>query len=65
MRLINRTTRRQSLTEVGRAYYDRCRIVLAEAEAAEALAAEQFAEPRGGLRVAMPVHFGRRCVARC
>jgi DNA-binding transcriptional LysR family regulator len=62
VRLINRTTRRQSLTEVGRAYYDRCRIVLAEAEAAEALAAEQFSEPRGRLRVAMPVHFGRRCV---
>ena len=32
MRLINRTTRRQSLTDFGRAYYERCRIVLAEAQ---------------------------------
>jgi len=62
MRLINRTTRRQSLTDFGRAYYDRCRIVLAEAEAADALAADQLAEPRGKLRVTMPAHFGRHCV---
>jgi len=62
VRLINRTTRRQSLTEVGRTYYERCRIVLAEAETADTLAAEQSSEPRGRLRVAMPVHFGRRCV---
>lgn len=63
MRLLNRTTRRQSLTEFGRAYYERCRLVLAEAEAADLLAADQLAEPRGRLRVAMPVHFGRLCVA--
>ncbi|HET8728410.1 MAG TPA: LysR family transcriptional regulator [Alphaproteobacteria bacterium] len=62
VRLINRTTRRQSLTDFGRAYYERCRVVLAEAEAADALAADQLSEPRGKLRVAMPVHFGRRCV---
>ncbi|MBR0645416.1 LysR family transcriptional regulator [Plastoroseomonas hellenica] len=63
MRLLNRTTRRQTLTEFGRAYYERCRVVLAEAEAADALAADQLAEPRGRLRVTMPVLFGRRCVA--
>ena len=63
VQLIHRTTRRQSLTEVGRAYYDRCRAVLAEAEAADALAADQLNEPRGRLRVTAPVHFGRRCVA--
>ncbi|TGP56682.1 LysR family transcriptional regulator [bacterium M00.F.Ca.ET.159.01.1.1] len=62
MRLINRTTRRQSLTDFGRAYYGRCRIVLAEAEAADALAADQLSEPRGRLRVTMPAHFGRHCV---
>lgn len=62
VRLINRTTRRQSLTEFGRAYYESCRVVLAEAEAADALAADHLSEPRGKLRVAMPVHFGRRCV---
>nr|WP_210278175.1 LysR family transcriptional regulator [Phyllobacterium myrsinacearum] len=62
VRLINRTTRRQSLTDFGRAYYDRCRAILAEAEAADALAADQLSEPHGRLRVTMPVHFGRRCV---
>ncbi len=61
-RLLNRTTRRQSLTDFGRAYYERCRLILAEAEAADALAADQLAEPRGKLRVTMPVHFGRHCV---
>ena len=63
VRLLTRTTRRQSLTDFGRAYYERCRIVLTEAEAADALVVDQLAEPRGRLRVTMPVHFGRRCVA--
>jgi DNA-binding transcriptional LysR family regulator len=63
VRLITRTTRRQSLTEFGRAYYERCRAILADADAADALAADQLSEPRGKLRVSMPVHFGRRCVA--
>ncbi|ESY81276.1 LysR family transcriptional regulator [Mesorhizobium sp. LNHC221B00] len=62
VRLINRTTRRQSLTDFGRAYYERCRVVLAEAEATDALAADQLSEPRGKLRVTMPAHFGRHCV---
>ncbi|MFS8050351.1 LysR family transcriptional regulator [Rhizobium sp. BR 314] len=62
IRLINRTTRRQSLTEFGYAYYDRCRVVLAEAEAADALAADQISVPHGKLRVSMPVHLGRRCI---
>jgi DNA-binding transcriptional LysR family regulator len=63
VRLLNRTTRRQNLTDFGRAYYERCRTILAETEAADALAADQLSEPRGKLRVTMPVHFGRRCVA--
>src|SRR5258708_8475272 len=62
VRLINRTTRRQSLTDFGRAYYERCQVVLAEAQAADALAADQLSEPCGKLRVTMPVLFGRRCV---
>jgi DNA-binding transcriptional LysR family regulator len=63
VRLIHRTTRRQNLTEFGRAYYERCRVVLAEADAADALAADHLSEPRGKLRVTMPALFGRRCVA--
>ena len=57
-RLLNRTTRRQSLTEVGRAYHERCKIVLAEADAADALAQERRALPRGRLRITAPVTFG-------
>lgn len=63
VRLITRTTRRQSLTDFGRAYYERCRVVLAEAEAADAFVTDQSAEPYGKLRVTLPAHFGRRCVA--
>jgi len=62
VRLLHRTTRRQSLTEAGQAYYERCRAVLAEAEAADALASEQLSEPRGRLRVTMPALLGRHCV---
>jgi len=57
-RLLNRTTRKQSLTEIGRAYYDRCKVVLAEAAWADALADEARGRPRGRLRVNAPVSFG-------
>jgi DNA-binding transcriptional LysR family regulator len=60
--LINRTTRRHAVTEIGRSFYDRCRSLLADAEAADALAAEHRGEPAGRLRIAAPVHFGRHCV---
>ncbi|MGH6858768.1 MAG: LysR substrate-binding domain-containing protein [Phyllobacterium sp.] len=62
VRLINRTTRRQNLTDFGRAYYDRCKVVLGEAEAADSLVADHLSEPRGKLRITMPAHFGRHCV---
>lgn len=61
-RLLNRTTRRQSLTDIGHAYYERCRTVIAEADAADALAADQLTEPRGRLRVTMPSLFGKHCI---
>jgi DNA-binding transcriptional LysR family regulator len=57
-RLLNRTTRKQSLTEFGRLYYERCRLVLAEAEAADGLAQEVRQAPRGRLRINAPVTFG-------
>ncbi|WP_105421726.1 LysR family transcriptional regulator [Neorhizobium sp. T25_27] len=62
VRLLHRTTRRQSLTDFGRDYYDRCRLILSESAAADALAADHQSEPRGRLRITMPVHFGRHCV---
>jgi DNA-binding transcriptional LysR family regulator len=57
-RLLNRTTRKQVLTELGRAYHERCKLILAEADAAEALAQDMRAVPRGRLRVNAPVTFG-------
>lgn len=57
-RLLNRTTRRQSLTEVGCIYYQRCKQALAEVEAADACASELQSTPRGLLRINAPVSFG-------
>ena len=57
-RLLNRTTRRQSLTDIGKAYYDRCKLVLADADWADSLADEAKGAPRGRLRVNAPVSFG-------
>jgi DNA-binding transcriptional LysR family regulator len=57
-RLLNRTTRRQSLTDIGKTYYDRCKLVLADADWADSLADEAKGAPRGRLRVNAPVSFG-------
>ena len=57
-KLLNRTTRQQSLTEVGRIYYERCKRLLADAEAADACANEMRAAPRGLLKIHAPVSFG-------
>jgi DNA-binding transcriptional LysR family regulator len=62
-RLFHRTTRSQSLTEAGQAYYERCLRALAELDAAEAELAAGRTSPTGRLRVSMPSLFGRRCVA--
>jgi DNA-binding transcriptional LysR family regulator len=63
VRLLSRTTRRQSLTEFGRTYYDRCRAILEEVAAADALASDHLNTPTGTLRVTMPALLGRICVA--
>lgn len=57
VRLLNRTTRRLSLTEPGRNYYQRVSDVLAQLGEAEAEAAELQIEPRGRLRVSVPMSF--------
>ncbi|MEM8800502.1 MAG: LysR family transcriptional regulator [Pseudomonadota bacterium] len=56
-RLLNRTTRRLSLTEVGSAYQDRCLQILDDIEEIEAAVSEQTRSPRGVLKVAAPVTF--------
>jgi DNA-binding transcriptional LysR family regulator len=62
-RLFHRTTRSQSLTEDGHAFYERCVRALAELEAGEATLHAGRCDPQGRLHVSVPVLFGRRCVA--
>ena len=50
-RLLNRTTRKVSLTEIGREYYERCTQILGELEEADRIASALQARPRGRLRV--------------
>jgi DNA-binding transcriptional LysR family regulator len=57
-RLLNRTTRRLSLTEVGRVFYERSRRGLEEIEEAEIEVSHLQGEPRGALRLNSPMSFG-------
>jgi len=57
-RLFNRTTRRTSLTEIGRIYYERCKTILQDIEEIEGIAGEQSSEPRGTLTLSAPTSFG-------
>jgi DNA-binding transcriptional LysR family regulator len=57
-RLLDRTTRRTSPTEVGRAYYERCVDILASIEETELQVSRLHDEPRGVLRVNAPMSFG-------
>lgn len=59
-RLLNRTTRRQSLTELGKRYHTRCLEILALVDSAELDAREMQSSPRGRLRVSCPVIYGTR-----
>ncbi|WP_226576580.1 LysR substrate-binding domain-containing protein [Acuticoccus sediminis] len=54
VRLLNRSSRRFSVTEVGREFHERCVAMLIEAEAAEQIVAEVRAEPRGLVRLSCP-----------
>lgn len=58
-RLLNRTTRKVSLTEVGKAYYERCTRILAELEEADQAAAALQTTPRGTLRLHTSTHIVR------
>ena len=51
VRLLNRTTRRLHLTEIGSSYYARCTSILADIDEAELEASSQQAAPRGLLRI--------------
>lgn len=62
-RLLNRTTRRMSLTEAGAIFYERVRRVVEEVEEARIAVSQLQAAPRGTLRVSAPVSFGMTHVA--
>lgn len=57
-RLLNRTSRRLSLTEAGTALYQRLRQVLDDVAEAEAAASADSRAPRGRLRINAPLSFG-------
>ena len=57
-RLLNRTTRRVSPTEIGLAYYDRARRVLNDAGEADALVTAMQSAPSGLLRITVATDFG-------
>jgi len=57
VRLLNRTTRKVSLTEVGKAYYDRATQILADLEQADDIASTLQSTPRGTLRIYVATHL--------
>jgi DNA-binding transcriptional LysR family regulator len=61
--LLQRSTRRLHLTEIGANYYDRCRLIMADVEEADAQAATQESQPKGMLRISLPHSFGLRYIA--
>jgi DNA-binding transcriptional LysR family regulator len=53
VRLLNRSTRKVSLTDIGQAYYERCVQILADIDSADQIAEAQQSKPRGELRLNM------------
>ncbi|WP_413043360.1 LysR family transcriptional regulator [Pseudomonas sp. YJ42] len=64
VRLINRTTRRLSLTEVGQAYYERCRQIMLDFAEAEQVVMQLQQAPAGLLRISAPIEFGQWILGR-
>jgi DNA-binding transcriptional LysR family regulator len=62
-RLLNRTTRRLSLTESGREFYERSIQIVSDVEEAEQVAAQMNRTPQGVLRVTIPLSYGQHRLA--
>ncbi|MBC7781601.1 MAG: LysR family transcriptional regulator [Proteobacteria bacterium] len=62
-RLLHRTTRRLSLTDAGRGYFERCTAILDEIDDAESAASSATQRATGTLRINAPVSFGARHLA--
>ena len=58
-RLVNRTSRRLSLTDAGRAYVEFCKRILEDIGEAERAATGEYQKPRGALLMTAPIVFGR------
>lgn len=59
VRLLNRTTRKLRLTEIGQAYYERCRQIMLDFAEAEQAVMQQQQVPSGLLRITAPIEFGQ------
>lgn len=57
VRLLERSTRKLRVTEIGQAFYERCETILSGVEAAEAVVAAARSEPTGIVRLACPIGF--------
>ncbi|MBU0912871.1 MAG: LysR family transcriptional regulator [Gammaproteobacteria bacterium] len=57
-RLLNRSSRKLSLTESGEALFERCKSILADVAETEALVSSAAMQPRGRLRINAPLSFG-------
>ncbi|MDO9415847.1 LysR family transcriptional regulator [Pararhizobium sp.] len=57
VRLLERSTRKLRITEIGQIFYERCETILAGVEAAEAVVATARSEPTGTVRMAAPIGF--------
>jgi DNA-binding transcriptional LysR family regulator len=60
VRLVQRTTRKLALTDIGQAYYERCARIVADVAAAEQLVTDMQSTPRGRLRMTAPVDLSMR-----
>jgi DNA-binding transcriptional LysR family regulator len=63
VRLLQRSTRRFAITDAGQRFYQHCRTVIAEAQAAEEAVAQLTTEPRGLVRVSCPVSITQNVMA--
>ena len=62
-RLLTRTTRRMSLTEAGRIFYERCIDVVEALDRAESSVADKGGAPRGAIKLTAPLGLGRKVIA--
>jgi DNA-binding transcriptional LysR family regulator len=60
VRLVQRTTRKLALTDIGQAYYERCARIVSDVAAAEQLVTDMQSTPRGRLRMTAPVDLSMR-----